>query len=135
MNDTIRFTVSLPKRLLEEIDQDLTCRGYHNRSEYIRDLVRERTIANQWAQEDREVTGVVTLVYDHHQRGLAQKLIEIQHDALIHVLCSTHVHIDHFHCLETIILKGRPPELRRLVNTLTALKGVKLAKLSETGTV
>ncbi|MGI2261004.1 nickel-responsive transcriptional regulator NikR [Shewanella sp. GXUN23E] len=135
MNDTIRFTVSLPKYLLDEIDSDLQNRGYHNRSEYIRDLVRERAISNQWQQQDSEVTGVVTLVYDHHQRGLAQKLIEIQHDALIHVLCSTHVHIDHFHCLETIILKGHAAQLQHLVNSLGALKGVKLARLTETGTV
>ncbi|BDM64090.1 putative nickel-responsive regulator [Shewanella sp. NFH-SH190041] len=136
MNDeTIRFTVSLPKSLLDEIDNDQQERGYQSRSEYIRDLFRDRIVDKKWNTSCEDVVGVLTLVFDHHQRGLTEKLVTIQHDALVHILCSTHVHIDHHHCLETIIIKGQACELNQLVNTISALKGVTLARLSRAGTV
>ncbi|QYJ86647.1 nickel-responsive transcriptional regulator NikR [Shewanella mesophila] len=134
-NDTIRFTVSMPKSQFEEIEEDQLERGYFSRSEYIRDLFRDRLVDKQWNNSKEDVVGVLTLVFDHHQRGLTEKLLEIQHNNLIHVLCSTHVHIDHHNCLETIIIKGQASELNSIVNRIAVLKGVKVARLSRTGIV
>ncbi|WP_299788464.1 nickel-responsive transcriptional regulator NikR [uncultured Shewanella sp.] len=134
-DETIRFTVSLPESLFNEIELDQQERGYHSRSEYIRDLFRDRIVDKQWNTSKEDVVGVLTLVFDHHQRGLSEKLIEIQHNHLVHVLCSTHVHVDHHNCLETIIIKGQASEVNLLVNQISALKGVKVARLSRAGIV
>ena len=129
--DTIRFSVSLPAGLLEELDRRVTSRGYPSRSELVRDMIRERLVEDAW-QAGEEVAGVLAIVYDHHQRELAQKLIDIQHDEHVHVLCSTHVHLDHHNCLETIILEGHPPEIEHIAAEIGGLKGVKFAKLTRT---
>lgn len=129
--DTIRFSVSLPAGLLEELDRRVTSRGYPSRSELVRDMIRERLVEDAW-QAGEAVAGVLAIVYDHHQRELAQKLIDIQHNEHVHVLCSTHVHLDHHNCLETIILDGHPPEIERIAAEIGGLKGVKFAKLTRT---
>lgn len=129
--DTIRFSVSLPGNLLEELDRRVTSRGYASRSELVRDMIRERLVEDAWQAGD-EVAGVLVITFDHHQRELAQKLIDIQHVQDVHVLCSTHVHLDHHNCLETIILKGRPPEIEHIAAEIGGLKGVKFAKLTRT---
>jgi CopG family nickel-responsive transcriptional regulator len=130
-DDTIRFSVSLPAALLEELDRRVTSRGYPSRSELVRDMIRERLVEDAW-EAGEEVAGVLSIIYDHHQRELAQKLIDIQHNEHVHVLCSTHVHLDHHNCLETIILQGHPPEIERIGAEIGGLKGVKFAKLTRT---
>jgi CopG family nickel-responsive transcriptional regulator len=129
--DTIRFSVSLPANLLEELDRRVTNRGYASRSELVRDMIRERLVEDAWQGGD-EVAGVLVITFDHHQRELAQKLIDIQHNQDVHVLCSTHVHLDHHNCLEAIILKGRPAEIEHIAAEIGGLKGVKFAKLTRT---
>lgn len=129
--DTIRFSVSLSAGLLDELDRRVTSRGYASRSELVRDMIRERLVEDAW-QAGEEVAGVLAIVYDHHQRELAQKLIDIQHNEHVHVLCSTHVHLDHHNCLETIILQGHPPEIEHIAAEIGGLKGVKFAKLTRT---
>jgi CopG family nickel-responsive transcriptional regulator len=129
--DTIRFSVSLPGNLLEALDHRVTSRGYTSRSELVRDMIRERLVEDAWQAGD-EVAGVLVIIFDHHQRELAQKIIDIQHNQDVHVLCSTHVHLDHHNCLETIILQGRPPEIEQIVAEIGGLKGVKFAKLTRT---
>jgi len=129
--DTIRFSVSLPGNLLEELDLRVTSRGYASRSELVRDMIRERLVEDAW-QAGEEVVGVLVITFDHHQRELAQKLIDIQHNQGVHVLCSTHVHLDHHNCLETIILQGHPPEIEHLAAGIGGLKGVKFARLTRT---
>ncbi len=130
-DDTIRFSVSLPAGLLDKLDRRVTSRGYASRSELVRDMIRERLVEDAW-QAGEEVAGVLAIVYDHHQRELAQKLIDIQHNEHVHVLCSTHVHLDHHNCLETIILQGHPPEIEHIAAEIGGLKGVKFAKLTRT---
>ncbi|QFU22246.1 nickel-responsive transcriptional regulator NikR [Shewanella eurypsychrophilus] len=134
-DETIRFTVSLPESLFKEIELDQKDRGYQSRSEYIRDLFRDRIVDKQWNNSKDDVVGVLTLVFDHHQKGLAEKLIEIQHNDFIHVLCSTHVHVDHHNCLETIIIKGQASAVNEIANKISSLKGVKVARLSRAGIV
>ena len=127
--ETIRFSVSLPKRLYEEMDEDLSNKLYLSRSEYIRDLFRERSIDATWNEQSSEVVAVLCIVYDHHQRGLNDKLVSLQHNDQIQIVCNTHVHIDHHNCLENIVLKGNPNEIKALSNAMSALKGVKQSTL------
>jgi CopG family transcriptional regulator, nickel-responsive regulator len=130
--NTIRFSVSLPQTLLESLDSQVSQQGYSSRSEFIRDLIREQIIEDEWKDELNEVFGVLTLTYDHHQRELAQKIMDIQHDSYVHVLCTTHVHLCHDLCLETIIIRGKPKEIEMLSGEISGLRGVRAAKLTKT---
>ncbi len=132
-DETIRFTVSLPASLLAELDRRLVDRGYASRSELVRDLIREKMIEDRWAEGRRRVHGVLTICYDHHQRELADRLIEIQHAEHTHVLCATHGHLDHHNCLETIVLCGRPAEIESIALRIAGLKGVQFARLTRAG--
>ncbi len=133
----IRFSVSLPSGLLDELDNKITQNGYTSRSELIRDMIREKLVDEKWDKGESEGTkehlGVLVLIYDHHQRGLNQKKNEIEHDSqLVQIVCTTHVHIDHNNCLETIILKGSKDDIERLCIEISGLLGVKFAKLTRT---
>ncbi len=130
MDKTIRFCVSLQETLLEELDKKVTNRGYSSRSELVRDLIREKLVDDSWSGGKEEVVGVLTLIYDHHQRELSQKMIELQHQKYVNILCNTHVHIDHHNCLETIIIKGDAPTIESLSIQIGGLKGVKFSKLT-----
>jgi CopG family nickel-responsive transcriptional regulator len=127
---TIRFSVSLPENLLRELDQRVIAKGYPSRSEFIRDLIRERMVGDRWEDDQEEVYGVLTISYDHHQRELSQKLIEVQHGHRVNILCSSHVHLDHDHCLEAIFLQGRASEIEQIGIAIGGLRGVKFAKLT-----
>jgi len=130
----VRFCVSLPQYLLEELDRKIIKRGYSSRSELIRDLIRELMVEDAWRVEE-EVIGVLTLIYDHHQRELTQKMLEIQHNEYVKVLCSTHIHLDHHNCLENIVLKGRPDEIEGISISIGGLRGVKFARLTKASNV
>lgn len=127
---TRRFTVSLPARLMAEADRRLVARGYDSRSELVRDLIRERLAGAQWEKEGGEVHGVLTIAYDHHRRGLKDRLHKIQHDHYVHILCNTHVHLDHDNCLETIVLRGTAGEIERMALSIAGLKGVVFSELT-----
>ncbi len=129
MDETIRFSVSLPERLLNTLDEKIIQKGYASRSEFIRDLIRDQINTDRWQEESGEVFGNLTLIYDHHQRELAAKMIDIQHTHSVAILCTTHVHLDHHNCLESIIMKGAPKEVERIATQLAGLKGVQFAKL------
>ena len=133
--DTIRFTVSLPGGLLKELDKGVSRKTYASRSEFIRDLIRDQIIETKWADAASAVVGVLTISYDHHQRGLTQKILDIQHSRYVNILCSTHVHMDHHNCLEVIIIKGKPPEIERIRNQIAGLRGVRFARLTRASTV
>jgi CopG family nickel-responsive transcriptional regulator len=130
-----RFSVSLPDSLLEELDRRVIRRGYASRSEFVRDLIRERMVEDKWKTEAEQVVGVLTISYDHHQRGLLQKIVNLHHSQYIHILCTTHVHLDRHNCLETIIIKGRPREIERITGKSAGLRGVRFAKLTRTAAV
>lgn len=130
-DETIRFTVSLPASLLEELDRRVVAKGYASRSELVRDLIRERMIEDKWGDENAEVYGVLTISYDHHQRELSDKLVDIQHSKYANVLCATHIHLDHHNCLETIVIKGKPGEIERIALRIGGLKGVSFSKLTK----
>lgn len=133
MSELIRFGVSLDKTLLEKFDRLIRSRKYTNRSEAFRDLIREELIKKEWA-EDREVAGAVTFVYDHHKRDLLNKLVDIQHDCSKIIISTQHIHLDHDHCLEIVAVRGRAREVRKLADSIRAVKGVRHGTLSMTGT-
>jgi len=130
-----RFSVSLPDSLLAELDRRVIRRGYASRSEFVRDLIRERMVEDKWKTDAAKVVGVLTISYDHHQRGLIEKIVDLHHSQFINILCSTHVHLDRDHCLETIIIKGRPQEIERIAVKSSGLRGVRFAKLTRASAV
>jgi CopG family nickel-responsive transcriptional regulator len=123
-----RTGVSLEDNLLAEFDRLIAKRGYANRSEAFRDLIREALLSES-VESNKPVVGTLTLVYDHHVPNLAQKLTEVQHRAGTMVLAATHVHLDHHYCLEVIIMKGRGKEIQAVADGMLALRGVELGKL------
>ena len=130
-----RFSVSLPDSLLVELDRRVIRRGYASRSEFVRDLIRERMVEDKWKTDAAKVVGVLTISYDHHQRGLIEKIVDLHHSQFINILCSTHVHLDRDNCLETIIIKGRPQEIERIAVKSGGLRGVRFAKLTRASAV
>jgi len=128
MKGLVRFGVSIPKSLLERFDAYCRRRGIPNRSEGIRDLIRDALV--QVEQEgEGEMVGALTLVYDHHVREISDVLTEVQHKHVERVISSLHVHLDRHLCLEVIILRGRAGDLRRFSDRLLALRGVRHGKL------
>ncbi|PID44704.1 MAG: nickel-responsive transcriptional regulator NikR [Proteobacteria bacterium] len=124
-----RFTVSMDEKLLDDFDRFIKQRNYVNRSEAIRDLIRAAFVEVEW-QEDKRVIGVISLVYDHHQPKLQEKVTEIQHNYHHEIVSTTHIHMDHHNCLEVIITKGTAVMVAELCNRLTSLKGTRNCKLA-----
>ena len=129
MSGIIRFGVSLEKELLEKFDILIKKKKYPNRSEAIRDLIRENLVKREWV-EGKEVAGAITLVFDHHKRDLVNILTDIQHDFHQLIISSQHIHLDHDNCLEIIVVRGTPTDVRELADKLRATKGVKYGSLS-----
>lgn len=130
MSELERVGVSLDTPLLAEFDALIRGQGYGNRSEAIRDLIRNKLTEAALASPEAEGIGSVFLVYDHHASKLAEQLIQLQHSHLLKVITSVHVHLDHHNCLEVIIIKGRVQEIQKLADKMASLKGVKLGKLT-----
>jgi len=128
MPQLIRTGVSLEDDLLHQFDHLIARRGYANRSEAIRDLIRE-SLLSEIVVSNRVVVGTLTLVYDHHVPNLSQRLTEVQHNAGAMILAATHVHLDHNYCLEVIIMKGKSKDLQTVADGMLALRGVELGKL------
>ena len=127
---TIRFGVSLDSGLLERFDTLCDQRGYQNRSEAIRDLIRNMLVQQEWEDSENEVAATLTLVYDHHKSDLAQKVTTLQHDAHHLIITTLHVHLDHHNCLEVLVLKGSGAEVRSLGQKLISTKGIVFGRLS-----
>jgi CopG family nickel-responsive transcriptional regulator len=133
MSKIIRFGVSLEEALLHNFDSLIKKRKYTNRSEAIRDLIRQELLKKE-LEEDREVAGAITFIYDHHQRDLLHKIIDVQHDHQDIIQSSQHIHLDHHSCLEIVAVKGNSKKVSNLADTLKALKGVKHGSLSMSST-
>lgn len=129
MTDLARFGISLDQRLLQQFDALIAAKGYVNRSEAIRDLIRGSLVEAQWSRDEVELVGTVTLVYDHHTRDLSDKLTEHQHSHHDAIISSLHVHLDAHNCLEVVVLKGQARVVQRIADELIGTKGVKHGKL------
>ncbi|MCS7025272.1 MAG: nickel-responsive transcriptional regulator NikR [Bryobacteraceae bacterium] len=132
MGNLARIGVAIEEGLLEKFDRHIAKRGYNNRSEAFRDLIRAELVRSKWQNPDAEVLGTLTLVYDHSVRLLNEKLTDIQHEALHSVLSTLHVHLDHDHCLEVLVLRGKAAKVQKLADTLISTKGVKHGSLTMT---
>jgi len=129
--DLSRIGISLPRNLLTRFDEILSLRGYSSRSEGIRDAIRSYITHYQWMSDVRgERQGVITMIYDHEQRGLVQTLTEIQHEYIDTIQASLHSHVTHDRCLEVILLRGEGTILKSIAERLMAQKGVESVKLT-----
>jgi len=133
MPKLVRFGVSLEKELSDKFDRLIREKKYTNRSEAIRDLIREDLIKKQW-QEGQEIAGTITMIYGHHKRELVNKLMDIQHDFGGIIISTQHIHLDHHNCLEILAVKGRPRQAQELADTLKSVKWVKHTTLSMSST-
>ena len=133
MSALVRFGVSLEGRLLEKFDRLLRKHGYITRSEALRDLIRQELVKKEW-EEDQEVAGAITFIYDHHRRGLSGRLTDLQHEHQGIIISTQHIHLDHHNCLEIVAVKGRASEVQRLAHVLRSVKGVRHGTLSMSST-
>ncbi|MCE5308424.1 MAG: nickel-responsive transcriptional regulator NikR [Acidobacteriales bacterium] len=132
MGELSRIGVAIDTDLLEQFDELIARRGYTNRSEAFRDLIRGELVEEAWTKPDSPVVGTVTLVYDHHVRLLNERLTDMQHEHYDHVLSTLHVHLDHNNCLEVLVIKGKASEVRKIADSLISTKGVKHGRLTVT---
>jgi CopG family transcriptional regulator, nickel-responsive regulator len=128
-NHTIRFGVSMEGDLLDEFDALCASKGYENRSEAIRDMVRNLLIESKLKEEKAEAVGTLTLVYSHHRRELEEKLTEYQHNHLKEIISTVHIHLTQHLCLEVLLLRGKAKVIKRVADGLVATKGVQHGKL------
>jgi CopG family nickel-responsive transcriptional regulator len=129
-----RFSVSLPKALLKDLDAMVHQKGYANRSQAIGDMVRAQLVEHRQELGDVEIAGTITLVYDHHKPQLQAALTDIQHDHHEVIISALHVHLDHHNCLEVLVVRGKVEPIRKIADELLAAKGVKHGKLTITTT-
>lgn len=134
MSGLSRIGVAIDSGLLDKFDRLIGQRGYTNRSEAFRDLIRDELVEKTWESPDSQVVGTVTLVYDHHVRLLNEKLTSIQHEFHHAILSTLHVHLDHDNCLEVLVVKGRSADVRKVADVLISTKGVKHGRLTITTT-
>jgi len=132
MGGLSRIGVAIDTGLLERFDRLIAGRGYTNRSEAFRDMIREELVEQSWESPENQVVGTVTLVYDHHVRLLGEKLTGIQHGYHHSVLSTLHVHLDHDLCLEVVVIRGKAGVVRSLADALISAKGVKHGRLTLT---
>ncbi len=125
----VRISLSLEDDLLENLSTLATAEGCENRSEYIRNLIRGQMAREQW-ESGREVVATLTLIYNHHQRGLTEKLVDIQHHCGEHILAATHVHLSHEVCVEAVIFRGKSDTIKAAADAMKRLRGVLHAELS-----
>ena len=126
--DLARFGVSCDSSLLKEFDAAIQSAGYASRSEAVSDLMRQYLLRSKMT-DDSTVVGAVIMVYDHHQRELAERLLDIQHQELAGVIATTHIHLDHHHCLEVLLLKGRAKDVQHFSDLLLSTRGVQRGEL------
>lgn len=134
MGETVRFGISMDEELLESFDRLIEQKGYANRSEAIRDLIRAAQVESDWEEGEKEGVGTVTLVYNHHVRDLSDKLTEQQHSHHDQIISALHVHLDAHNCLEVLVVRGKVREVRQIADELIGVKGVKHGKLVMTTT-
>ncbi len=129
MSDLYRFGISLEKSLIDAFDTHIASQNYKNRSEAIRDLIREE-LSRKRINEGGLVAGAIIMTYDHHKRELVNKLLDLQHDFQEYIISTQHVHLDHHICLEIIAIKGMVPKIEKLAASLRAQIGVMQVHLS-----
>jgi len=130
MDSLVRFGVAVTASLLSEFDLYIRGKGLQNRSEALRQLIRERLSRERWSRGDGIVFGTVTIMYDHHIKDATGSLTSLQHDFGEAIICTTHVHVDHDNCLECIVLKGDARTIKKFEDALSSVRGIKTIDIS-----
>ena len=133
MSAIVRFGVSLDGKLLSQFDSLIRGKNYTNRSEAVRDLIRQELIHKEW-EGGGDVAGAITLIYDHHRKDVLGKVIDVQHDDQDLIISTQHIHLDHNNCLEIIAVQGRARDVIKLAATLKSIKGVRHSSLNMAST-
>jgi len=134
MAKTVRFGVAMDDDLLWKFDRVVDRKGYENRSEAIRDLIRNLLVEEEWTAGDKETVGTITLVYEHHVHDLQDTLTDLQHNLHEAIVSTVHVHLDAHNCLEVLIVKGAGADIKAAADRLIGTKGVKHGRLTMTTT-
>ena len=129
MGKLVRFGVSMDETLLSKFDKFIKSRKYPTRSKAIVNLITDTLVKEEW-YTGKETAGIISLVYDHHKHNLSQEINHVQHDHYKNIISSQHVHLDHDNCLEIVIVRGAPSEVKSLSDGLRAIKGIKFCSLS-----
>ncbi len=133
MSKISRIGVSLECDLLQDFDRLIERKGFSSRSDALREMIRQMLSEQQIESPSSAAVAAIFLVYDHHTSGLTKKLNAMQHSQFYHVMASTHIHLDHHNCLETIILKGKTSEIKKLADRLSTVRGVMLSRVNLVG--
>lgn len=131
----VRFSISLPEELLEILDKQFIDKGYASRSEFIRDLIRNKIVEEKWENPKEEVIGVLSIIYNHHTSDLSEKMLQVQHNNLINILCNLHIHVTHDDCLEVVVLKGLAKEIQKINIEISGLRGIKFSELTRIASI
>ncbi|WP_084726968.1 nickel-responsive transcriptional regulator NikR [Thermoanaerobacter uzonensis] len=134
LEEITRFGVSMESKLLYQFDELIKRKNYNNRSEAIRDLIRDFIVENQWEAEDVETIGTITYVFNHEVREISDKLTDLQHKHYQNIISTMHVHLDEHNCLEIMVVKGTAKEITKIADEIISTKGVKHGKLVTTTT-
>jgi CopG family nickel-responsive transcriptional regulator len=129
-----RFGVSIEENLLKKFDRLISRKGYQNRSEALRDLIRESLVQEEWEAGKKETVGTIAIVYSHHTRELSRTLTDMQHRYYRSILSTLHIHLDEHNCLEVLVVKGKGEDIKKISDRLIGTKGVKHGRLSLTTT-
>jgi CopG family nickel-responsive transcriptional regulator len=132
MQNIVRFGVSIDEHLLEHFDALIARKGYVNRSEAIRDLIRTMIANEDISDPETDAIGTLSIVYNHHAAELADKLNDLQHHSFKNIVSTTHIHLDEHNCLEVLILKGKTRDIKSIADKLSAIKNVKNGQLTLT---
>ena len=130
MKQVERIGISLERKLLSNFDKLIARQGYQNRSEAIRDLIRQQLSSERLGDPKAKAVAAVFLVYDHHATKLMEKLTSLQHSHLLQTISSVHIHLDKHNCLEVVVLRGRVGEINKMAENIVSLKGVKLGRIN-----
>lgn len=134
MNNVIRFGVSIDDKLLKKFDSVIEEKGYVNRSEAIRDLIRDLLVREETSSPEMEVIGTLTIIYSHHESEISEKLNDIQHGFYVNIISTVHVHLDEHNCLEVLLLRGPRKTVQSIADHLLSVKNVRHGKLTVTTT-
>lgn len=135
MKKLVRFGISMENDLLHEFDHLISHKGYNSRSEAVRDIVREKLVEESIQAPHGFVYGALVFMYDHHKRELEKSLSNLQHDYFENIISTSHVHVDHDHCMEVILLKGKASVLKAIAEKILSFKGVNHGKLTLTASL
>ena len=130
MSSVVRFGVSLEPDLLKRFDKIIKEKGYPNRSEAIRDLIRKALVEEEISQPEKKIVGVLSIVYDHDFSDITHRLLHIQHSQHSKVRSTMHIHLDEKNCLEILVVEGKTSEIKNFADRIQSLKGVKYSEIN-----